>query len=196
MIVIGLTGSIATGKSTVARMIVRYQVPVFDADKVAHQLMEPGTQAFQDIQEAFPEAINHGVVDRKALGQIVFADANAREKLEAIIHPRVRQAELQFITAARLQRRKAVLLDIPLLYESGADALCDLVLVTYCPLFMQRKRAMQRGGMSEEKFGRILRSQMTQQEKMTLADTVIVTSLGKGFTNRQTYRIMKEIGCA
>ena len=196
MIILGLTGSIATGKSTVARMIGRFQLPVFDADLAVHQMMQASHPVYARIIKAFPKAKGKGQIDRKALGGIVFEDEAKLDELESIIHPEVRKAEIAFIEKAQREGKKAALLDIPLLFESGADALCDLTVLCYCPPFIQKQRAMRRAGMTEEKFARILASQMPQDEKLELADVVIDTGLGKAHSMKQIKRLMKEIGCA
>lgn len=188
--VIGLTGSIATGKSTAARMLMHLGLPVFDADKAAHRLLSPSAKenCFEAVAALFPEAITDAGIDRKKLGEVVFSDKEAKQKLEAILHPEVRKAEITFIKAAQRQRRRAVVLDIPLLFETGADMLCDSVWLVHCPAFLQKQRALRRINMTEKKFEAILASQWPQAEKKRCADVQIDSALGKALMMQQIKR--------
>jgi len=179
-LVIGLTGGIATGKSAAARVLRRMHIPVFDADKTVHELMQPGHEIYRKISETFPSVSSSGIIDRAKLGAIIFKDKAQREKLENIIHPAVREAEIAFILRAKLQHRPIIVLDIPLLFETGADQLCDEVWLMHCPAFLQRQRAMQRKGMTQEKFDSIVSRQLSSYEKRRLADVVITSGIGKG----------------
>lgn len=193
MKVLGLTGNIATGKSTVARMFAFHRVPVFDADQAVHTLMQPGTPVFSQIGALFPDVIAQNRIDRIRLGARVFADDEARLRLEALLHPEIRKQENAFIRMQRRHRRRLVVLDIPLLYETGAQALCDAVAVTHCPPFLQVQRAMQRPGMSEARYRKIVSLQWPAAEKRRRGDVVLVTSIGKGVTMRQVKRLIRKL---
>ncbi len=191
MIVVGLTGSIATGKSTVSRMLRLMQIPVFDADACVHTLFKK-EEVITAIKKIFPLAVENAVVNRKTLGEIVFKDTKKLKQLEAILHPKVRQAEIAFIKRNQMQKRRLVVLDVALLFESKADILCDEIWVTYCSDFIQRQRIMRRAGMTHEKCESILAKQMPQKEKITQADKCLPTGIGKAFTIRQLKTYLRE----
>ncbi len=182
MVILGLTGSIGMGKSTAAAMFRYLGVPVHDADATNHLLMAPGGPAFDQVISAFPEVLRDGRIDRQMLGKIVFADARALKKLEAILHPLIRAAEIRFLRSQRMLGRKLVVLDIPLLYETGGEKRCDIVAVVSAPGFVQRQRVLARQGMTDEKFSAILSKQMPDMEKRKRADYVIPTGLGRAVT--------------
>ena len=185
MMVIGLTGSIGTGKSTAAAMLAGMGLPVFDADAAVHALMAAGGEAVAPIAASFPgvttESGGRQLVDRKALGSRVFGDTVALRRL----HPLVRRRERRFIATVRRMRLPAVVLDIPLLFETGGDRRCDRVIVVSAPLFLQRQRVMRRPGMTEERFRQVLARQMPDAEKRRRADFVVPTGLGYGDTRRR-----------
>ena len=176
-IVIGLTGGIATGKSTVAGMLLDRGGWIFDADGCVHALLAPGGKAEQIVMNQFPQAIEDGKIDRSLLGKIIFADAEKRKQLEAILHPMVKEEELVFIENCRRENAFYAVLEIPLLFESGADVLCDITVTTECPYDVQMVRALERPHMSKEKFEQIFASQMTQEERRAKADWVITTGM-------------------
>ena len=138
--ILGLTGSIAMGKSTAAKLLRSLGVPVFDADAVVHNLMKPGTSAAAEIEARFPGITNSRGVDRQRLGSLVFSDPKALTDLEGIIHPRTRIARKSFLRQAAMQKRPIVALDIPLLFESNSEALCDAAIVVSAPAFLQKQR--------------------------------------------------------
>lgn len=179
MIVLGLTGSTAMGKSTAADAFRRLGVPVHDADAAVHALMAPGGSAVLPLGRAFPEARAGGGIDRMALRQAVLDDPGALARLEAILHPLVRRSERAFLARARMRREALVVLDIPLLYETGAERRCDAVAVVSAPRFVQRARMFGRPGMSEDWIARIEARQVPDAEKRRLADFVIPTGLGR-----------------
>ncbi len=146
MLIVGLTGSIATGKSAVATMLRRLNFPVHDSDKAAHQLMTPGGSAVKDIISLFGPNVSNMAsgVNRIRLGNMVFADPAKRVLLEQILHPLIREQKERFIQHNKLQRRKAVFLDVPLLFETGGDCECDRVITVWCPAFLQTSRALRR----------------------------------------------------
>ncbi|GAA4171754.1 dephospho-CoA kinase [Shinella granuli] len=176
MIVLGLTGSIGTGKSTTAAMFRDLGVPVHDADATVHDLYR--TDAVTPVAEQFPEALRDGVIDRKALSAVLARFPDRFAALEAIIHPLVRAREKAFLDAERGRGSPLVLLDIPLLYETGGEARVDKVVVVTCDPDIQRQRVLARPGMTEEKFQLILSRQTPDAEKRKRADFLIDT--GKG----------------
>lgn len=187
MIVLGLTGSIGMGKSTVAAMFRRLRVPVFDADATVHALQAPGGAAIAPIDAAFPGVVADGVLDRAALGAAVFGDNDRLRALEAIVHPLVAAERARFMV--RYRTRRLVVLDIPLLYERGGAGQCDLVAVVSAPADIQRARVLVRPGMTPAKFDAILARQVPDAEKQALADVVIPT----GGSKIATWRAVKAI---
>jgi dephospho-CoA kinase len=194
VIVLGLTGSIGMGKSTASGMLQRLGVPVFDADAVVHRLLGPGGAAVRRVEALFPGVCNDaGGIDRRRLGGRVFGDPAALRRLEAVLHPMVRQAEKRFVAQARARRERLVVLDIPLLFETGGPKRCDRVLVVSAPRRIQRERVMRRPGMTEARFGDILRSQLPDSEKRRRADFVVSTALGRGRTFRRLQAILRAL---
>lgn len=176
MIVIGLTGSIGMGKSTVASMFRRLRVPVFDADATVHALQGSGGEALPAIEAAFPGTTSPAGLDRQKLGAIVFADKAALKRLEGVVHPLVVAAQARFL--ARYRRKPLVVIDQPLLFEMGGADKVDLVVVVSAPAEVQRARVLARHGMTEPKFAGILKAQMPDAEKRGRADIVIPTGSG------------------
>lgn len=180
MITLGLTGSVAMGKSEAARMLKRFGLPVFDADAAVHRLTGPAGEAVPAILQAFPDAGDeaHGV-DRRKLGARVFGDQAALAQLEAILHPLVFRARQDFLERARAQGARVAVLDIPLLYETGGAGAVDAVAVVSAPHEAQKSRALARPGMTEEKFAAILARQMPDSAKTARADYVLDSGSGK-----------------
>ena len=196
MFVLGLTGSIGMGKSTAANMFRALGVPVHDADATVHRLLEEDRSVRRAIADRFPGTVSEGVVDRQALGAAVFSDPQARRDLEAILHPRVRQATEGFLRRHRVMGTPLVVLDIPLLFETdGADRV-DGVVVVSAPAALQRRRVLARPGMSEEKFAGILASQIPDRKKRRRADFVVETGIGKAYTFARLKQIVIEIDAA
>ena len=179
MFVLGLTGSIGMGKTTAAAMFRRQKVPVHDADAGVHQLLAPGGAAVPAVGDLFPGVVRDGGVDRQLLGKIVVADPQALGRLETILHPLVRKKQKAFLRSSAGQRRQLVVLEIPLLFETGGDSNCDAVAVVSAPFFLQSLRVLGRSGMTPEKFSSILSRQMSDLEKRRRADFVIPTGLGQ-----------------
>ena len=180
MKILGLTGSVGMGKTTAARMLRRLGVPVHDADAEVHHLLGPGGAGVAPVAKAFPDAkASKGAINRTALGRIVFADPAALNRLERILHPLVRKAERQFLAKARRQRQALVVLDIPLLFETGGEKRCDAVIVVSAPKAIQHARVLARPGMTRAKLAGIEARQMPDAEKRRRADIVIDTSLGR-----------------
>ena len=191
MIVLGLTGSIGMGKSTVAAMFRRLKVPVFDADAAVHLAQAPGGAALGPIAAAFPGVVTGGVLDRAALGAAVFGDAPALKQLEAIVHPLVAAARARFLR--RHRRAPLVVLDIPLLFEGGGAAGCDLVAVVSAPAAVQRARVLARPGMTEAKLDAILARQVPDADKRARADVVIATGGSLLATRRAVHRLVTTL---
>jgi dephospho-CoA kinase len=192
VIVLGLTGSIGMGKSTAAMTLRRLRVPLFDADRVVHRLLAPGGAAVELVAASFPgvRAANGGI-DRSLLGQHVFADPEALLRLERIIHPMVEALEKRFLAFARARREPIVVLDIPLLFESGSECRCDYVLVVSAPMLVQRQRVLRRHGMTGKRFAAILSNQMPDYEKRRRADFVVPTGLSRGLSLRRLRAIVR-----
>lgn len=198
MIVLGLTGSIGMGKSTAAALLRRLGVPVHDADAAVHRLLAKGGLAVPRVAAAFPGVVKGGAVDRQALGRIVFADPAALERLETILHPLVRREEHRFLARARARRRRLVALDIPLLYETGAERRCDRVMVVSAPRRVQRARVLKRRGMTLERLAGIEARQVPDATKRRRADFVIETGLGRRTSLqavRRVIRLLREARC-
>jgi dephospho-CoA kinase len=191
MLVIGLTGSIGMGKSTAVTMLRRMGIPVHDADAAVHDLIRPGGGGVSEIARAFRGIVRQGVVDRKRLGDRIFKDPAARAKLEAILHPRVQRATRAFIKRQRRLRRDLVVLDIPLLFETGGERLCDAVIVVSAPRAIQVQSVLARPGMTRERFLGILSAQLSDREKRQRADFVVKTGLSKGQTLRQLAAVVR-----
>ncbi len=196
MIVIGLTGSIGMGKSKAASMMKIMGVPVHDSDKAVHAALMPKGKAFEEVAVTFPEAWDkkNRVIDRKKLGAIVFHDKAALKKLEAILHPVAQESQSAFIRAMKAKGKKAVVLEIPLLFETGAEKRVDYTVCVTAPPAIQKRRVMKRKGMDEAKFRKIVESQMPDAEKQARADFVVQTGLGYALTFRQLKKILKDIG--
>ena len=176
MIILGLTGSIGMGKSTVATMFRRFGVPVFDADAAVRLLQGPGGRTLPLIETAFPGSTHARGLDRQKLGAAVFGNAQALARLEAIIHPLVGSEQTRFLK--RHARHQLVVLDVPLLFEKGGWKRCDAVVVVSAPARVQRARVLARPGMTEAKFAAILETQMPDAEKRRRADFVVPTGRG------------------
>jgi dephospho-CoA kinase len=170
---LGLTGSIGMGKSTVAAMFADLGVPVFDADAEVHRLQRPGGAMLPAIAAAFPGTVGPEGLDRQALGARVFGDAAALARLEAIVHPAVAAERAAFMTAHR--DKPLIVLDIPLLFEKGGWDAVDAVAVVSAPAQVQRARVLARPGMTEERFAAIASRQMPDAEKRARADHVLPT---------------------
>jgi len=191
MFVLGLTGSLGMGKSTTARFFAEEGVPLHDADAAVHRLYEGEATAL--IEAAFPGTTSGGRVDRDKLAKKVLGDSAAIKRLETIIHPLVGRAEAHFLDEAARKDAAVVVLDIPLLFETGADRRCDAVVVVSAPADVQRARAFERPGMTEEKFQAILAKQMPDAEKRARADFVVDTSKGFDAARAQVREILGRI---
>ena len=190
MLVLGLTGSIGMGKSTTAGFFADAGVPVLDADAVVHRLYEG--EAVAPIEAAFPGTTTAGKVDREKLSQRVIGDAAALKRLEALIHPLYRHAEQRFLADAETSGAKLVVLDVPLLLETGGAERVDAVVVVSAPADVQRVRLMERSGMTERKAAALLNKQMPDAEKRARADFVVDTSQGFDSARAQVRAILAK----
>ena len=192
MIRIALTGSIGMGKSTVARMFERAGVPVFDADAEVRQLQGPGGALVPRIGERFPGAVRGGVLDRDRLAELVLDDPDELAALERIVHPAVRDARAAFIDKHR--NAPALVFEIPLLFETGGEKEVDKVVVVSAPAEVQRRRVLERAGMTPEKLDSILSRQMPDDEKRRRADFVVDTGADLSTTEAQVRDILACLG--
>jgi dephospho-CoA kinase len=191
MIVAGLTGSIGMGKSTVAAYLRQKGIPVHDADKIVHDLYSG--EAAPLIEAVFPGTAPGGVVDRAALSKAVIGSEEALKKLEAIVHPLVRQTEWQILLKEQDKGADLAILEVPLLFETGAETMFDAVIVVSAPAHMQRERMMQRLGMTAEKLKAIVARQWTDAAKREKADFVVDTGVAVEDTYWQIDAVVKEI---
>jgi dephospho-CoA kinase len=195
MIIIGLTGSVASGKSTVASWIAERGIAVHDADSAVHSLLAADGAAVPDIIARFGTSVlaDDGGIDRKKLGNHVFEHPQDRKILESILHPMVRQHRDQFLVDHRRLGSKIVVLDVPLLFETGGDALCDYVIVVHAGEDTIRRRALARPGMTENKLAGILKTQMPASEKCQRADFVLDTDLLPDVTQQHLYSWLDDM---
>lgn len=188
MIVLGLTGSIGMGKSTVARLFAEAGVPVFDADAEVHRLQGAAGSLVAEIEAAFPGTTGQSGVDRAALGENVLANPELLRRLEAIVHPAVARARADFL--AGHANAPLVVLDVPLLFEAGGWNEVDRIAVVSAPAAVQRARVLTRGGMSKQRLARILARQLPDAEKRARADFVIDTGVPLAETRAAVRRIV------
>jgi dephospho-CoA kinase len=191
MIVLGLTGSIGMGKSTASLMFMEAGVPVHDSDETVHRLYSG--KAAPLIERRFPGIVSNGVVDREKLAKGVLGDPRALKELEAIVHPLVREDEKIFLEEQRGKGAPLVVLDIPLLFEVGAEGRVDKVAVVSAPAEMQRERVLARPGMTEAKFEAILKKQVPDAEKRSRADYIIDSGRGMEPARLAVERIIEEL---
>lgn len=177
-VILALTGSIGMGKSETARMFRALGVPVYDADATVHGLYDVGGKAVGPIGDAFPGVVRHGAVDRALLSKEIAGDKAAWAKLEAIIHPLVGEVQRDFIVTEMARKSPLVVMDVPLLFETNGHHRADYVAVVSAPEHVQRRRVLERPGMTEEKLGEILSRQVHDSQKRAQADFVIPTDKG------------------
>jgi dephospho-CoA kinase len=191
MIVAGLTGSIAMGKSTVAAMFAALGAPVFDAD-AAVRLFYAG-RGKETVEAMFPGVLVNGSIDRDRLAQLVLTDPKALNRLEGLVHPAVADAEARFIERAAAEGRRLTIVDVPLLFETGGESGVDLIVVVSAPESAQRARALQRDGMSDAKLDAMLSRQMSDVEKRRRAHFVIDTAGRLEQTRTQVSQFMRAV---
>jgi dephospho-CoA kinase len=192
-ILVGLTGSIGMGKSETAKLFARLGIAVYDADAAVHALYEKDGAAARKIAEAFPGSVKDGRVDRAALAAALKNDDAGFTRLEAIVHPLVAECERAFIEQAAALGADLVVLDIPLLYETGKDARMDAVVVASAPSEMQRERVLKREGMTAERLDQILTRQMPDAEKRAKAHFVVETGKGLDHAFEQVKAIIAQL---
>jgi dephospho-CoA kinase len=190
VILLGLTGSIGMGKSTTAAMFREEGVPVYDADAAVHDLYDQGGAAVGPVGEAFPGVVKDGRIDREALREAVLGKPDELKRLNAIVHPLVGRDRLGFFAEAEAKGADMVVLDIPLLFETGGHANMDAVVVVTAPAAMQRERVLARPGMSPERLDAILAQQMADAEKRARAHFVVDTSRGLEPARQQVREIV------
>ena len=193
MYLIGLTGSIGMGKTQTAALFEEEGVPRYDADAAVHGLYEVGGAAVGPIGEMFPEAMRDGAVDRAALGRIVLKDGAKLAALEKMVHPLAGATQADFLSAQITAGATHVLLDIPLLFETGGHEFVDCVVVVSAPPDIQRARVLERPGMTEEKFADILAKQVPDSDKRAAADFIVDSSVSVADAHRQVKEILAAV---
>jgi len=191
MVIIGLTGSIGTGKSTTGKMFAHLGIPVYDADATVHALYSGA--AVEAVEKRFPGVTSGGIIDREKLAAIVLKDRDKLRALEAIVHPLAHAEERKFLAAANETGHRFVVLEIPLLLETGGADRCDLVVTTSVSPDIQRQRVLKRPAMTQEKLDRILAKQMPIDEKNSRAHFIVDTSGGKDVAAHQVGDIVRAI---
>lgn len=191
MLIIGLTGSIAMGKSTVAKMLLDNGIPMISADQIVHDLYED--EAVPILEKAFPGSTENNQVNREKLLSLLLKEEDGFKKLETLIHPLVRQKEWEFIKENKEKSSDLVAIEIPLLFETGAEKLMDVVLLASAPAEVQKQRVMARPGMTTEKFKTLLAKQMPDAEKRKKADFIVDTSCSLSETEDQLKEIIVSL---
>jgi dephospho-CoA kinase len=191
-LIIGLTGGIGMGKSTAAQILQGFGLSVYSADKAVHHLLRKDGKGVKRVAKLFPEALKRGAIDRKVVGQSVFHNPTKLKQLEKILHPMIHKSERRFIAEAKKKKATAVVLEIPLLFETRAEKRCDIVLCATAPRAIQEQRVMARRHMSKARFSAILKLQMPDRQKRIKADYVVHTGKSYGDTKRQLARILSD----
>ncbi len=193
MKIVALTGSIGMGKSTTSAMFKDLGVPIWDADAAVHRLYAPEGAAIPPIQALIPDAIGQDGVDRDILTAKILQDPGLLKQIEAIVHPLVGKDRADFLAAARQRGEPLVLVDVPLLFETGGEAYVDAVIVVSCPADMQRARVLARPGMTMEKLHSILARQTPDEIKRAKSDFVIDTGLGLDAAREQVGKVYSAL---
>jgi dephospho-CoA kinase len=193
MITIGLTGSVGMGKSTTAAMFAEEGAPVYDADAEVHRLQAPGGAAVGPIEAAFPGVVKDGVIDRTALGARVFGHPEELKRLNAIVYPMLSAGRAAFFEKAERDGVDAVVLDIPMLFETGGEGRMDVVVVVTAPEPVQRERVLARPGYDAARLDAILARQMHDAEKRARAHFVIDTGQGLEHAREQVHAVMAKL---
>jgi dephospho-CoA kinase len=193
MKVLGLTGGMGMGKSTAAAAFRRAHIPVFDADATVHQLQARGGRAVRAIGAAFPGTVRDGSVDRVALRKAVLGKPDALARLERILHPMVEQEERAFVGRARRRGSRLVVLDIPLLFETGGDRRVDRIVVVSAPRAVQMHRIRSRRSMNAADIAAVIARQMPDAEKRLRADVIVRTGLSRHHSLKTLRRLIKEV---
>jgi dephospho-CoA kinase len=193
MIKLGITGSIATGKSTISKIFKRLKIDVFNADDIVHKLLNTNTLIYNVIKRNWPEACNQNFIDRNILGKIVYSSPEKLKNLEELIHPFIQLEKERFVKLSKKQRKKMIVFDIPLLYETGSQKDYDYVIVTTCRRFIQNERFLKRKNSSLEKLKAINLRQFSDWEKRKYANLVINTGAGKRNCLNKILKFIKKI---
>jgi len=194
IMIIGLTGGIAAGKSTVARILASLGAYIINADKIGHNILEKNKNAYNDVIDEFGEIIakNNGKIDRKKLGEIVFSDKDKLKKLENITHPYIIE-EIKYETKEKIKDYHHLVLDVPLLFETGLENIVDITWVVVCSYEKQIERIAKRDGLSREEAKKRIASQMETSQKVKLADFVIYNNGNKKELNNKVLRKWRKI---
>lgn len=198
MIVLGVTGSIGMGKSTVSNMFREWGIPVHDADATVHKLLAAGGAGVAPVAALFPAAVQQDengrdVIDRAALGKIVFADPLEKKKLEDVLHPLVRADSEAFKADMEKAGHRVIVFDIPLLFETGGEKRVDAVLCVSAAAEVQKTRVMARPGMTEARFNYVLSQQMPDADKRARADYVVTTDISLEETRAQLKSVLEKL---
>ncbi|MGO9568988.1 MAG: dephospho-CoA kinase [Desulfomonilaceae bacterium] len=195
MLIVGLTGGIASGKSTVSRMFEQAGIPVICSDELAREVVRPDSPGLAEIRRIFGEDVldGEGKLDREAMARLVFQDRSKRKILESIIHPRVAEEQNKRLRTLEGQGHSIVIVDVPLLYETGWEQFVDLVVVVYVPRGMQEERLVKRDGMSVDDARSRLDAQMPIDEKRRLADRLVDNGNTLEHTRRQVETLVEEL---
>lgn len=197
MLIIGLTGSVATGKTTIASLLSKMRIPVFNSDEAVSFILDQDKKIIHQIRKKFfrkiPNLFVKGKINKIALSRYAFNEPNLLRFLEEAIQPQVLNQQKKFFKRMCLNRRKIVILETPLLIEANSYKFCDFVLLTSAPLFLQKMRALSRFGMDEKKFLGILKKQMPEIEKKKVVDFTINTGLGRMHTIRLIRRVLSHV---
>ena len=193
MIVVGLTGSIGMGKTTTAAMFAKAGCPVFNADQAVHELYDVGGEAVPLIRAVFPNAVSGDKVDRAILGQYMRDDPIQLQVLESFIHPMVAQKRAAFLEKAKKDGADIVVMDVPLLFETGGDRHVDKIVVVTAPARVQRQRVLARSGMTEELFQALLERQTPDKAKRQKADFLIFTDKGLDHAREQVNTVLSKL---
>jgi dephospho-CoA kinase len=195
MLVVGLTGGIASGKSTVSRMFQDAGVPVICADELARDAVQPGAPALEEIRRIFGASVidQEGGLDRVRMAELVFKDDSKREALESVIHPRVAEQKDRRIHALRQDGHRLAIVDVPLLYEKGWERQFDLIIVVYVPRITQEERLIERDGMTRDEARSRLDAQMPIDDKKQRADRVVDNTDSLAHTRKQVNALLGEL---
>jgi dephospho-CoA kinase len=197
MIIIGLTGSIAMGKSATANIFNSYGVPIFNADSCVHKLLGANGKLVSIIGKTFPGTLekqtNIKYINREKLGRIVFNNKKNRQALEQIVHPQVGIERKKWKEWAERERFKAICYDIPLLFETNGEKSCNIIVVVSAPFFIQQQRALNRPYMNKKKFYNILKTQLSDKEKRKKADFIVNTGIGYRYTRNQVKKLLLKV---
>ncbi|MDR3425716.1 MAG: dephospho-CoA kinase [Alphaproteobacteria bacterium] len=193
MLIVGLTGGIGMGKSAAAKILRRFGFPIYSADKAVHDVLKKGGAAVKPLAQVFPETVRRGAIDRKALSRAVFGQPEKLRRLEKIVHPLLRKSEQAFLQKARKDKARAAILEIPLLFETGAEKRCAITLCVTAPRATQCARVLSRKGMTPEKLKAILARQLPDAEKRRKADYVVPTGTSLEETELCLRRIFEKL---